>query len=122
MKETMLKKKTWAVVGATDDTSKYGYKIYKKLKQNDYTVYPINPNCESIEEDKVYNNLSELPTKPDVVNFVVNPKIGIKVLKECIQLGITNIWLQPGTVDSNIKTNAGENNINVVEDCVLISL
>ncbi|HCX04760.1 MAG TPA: CoA-binding protein, partial [Clostridiales bacterium] len=69
-----------------------------------------------------YPSLRDLDEEVDVVNFVVNPSIGIEILKECIELGIKNIWLQPGTRSQEIKDLARENEINVVNSCVLVEL
>ncbi|WP_058486797.1 CoA-binding protein [Defluviitalea phaphyphila] len=118
----LMKKKVWAVVGATIDKEKYGYKIYKELKEAGYKVYPISPKYEEIDGDKVYKSLSDLPEKPEVVDFVVNPKIGIGVVEECAKLGIKNIWLQPGTVSEDLLNLAKEKGINAVEACVLVAL
>lgn len=114
--------KKWAVIGVSTNKEKYGYKIYKKFKENDYEVYGVNPNYEEVDGDKIYNSLNELPEKVDVVNFVVNPKIGYDFLKQCIQLGIKYIWLQPGTVSEDILSFAAENGIEVVQACVLVCL
>lgn len=114
--------KIWAVVGATQDESKFGYKIYRKLKDKGYEVYPISPKYDEIDGDKAYKTVLELPVKPDVVNFVVNPKIGMKVLEQCDQLGIKNIWLQPGTVSEELLSVAKEKNINAIEACVLVEM
>jgi len=43
-------------------------------------------------------------------------------LKECIELGIENIWLQPGTRSEEIHNLAKKNDINVVNSCVLVEL
>jgi len=120
--EELMKKKIWAVVGATTDKDKYGYKIYKELKEAGYKVYPISPKYEEIDGDKAYKSLRDLPEKPEVVDFVVNPKIGIGIVKECAQLGIENIWLQPGTVSEEILEFAKEKGINAVEACALVAL
>ena len=47
-----LDQKVWAVIGATDKTEKFGYKIYKCLKDHGYEVYPVNPNVAEIDGDK----------------------------------------------------------------------
>ncbi|NMA83719.1 MAG: CoA-binding protein [Epulopiscium sp.] len=118
----LLGKKVWAVVGATTDTDKYGYKIYKALKDAGYTVYPISPKYEKIDGDQAYKTLSDLPETPQVVDFVVNPRIGVEVVKECKQLGIKDIWLQPGTVSDEILEYAQSNDINALQACVLVAL
>ncbi|WP_094547904.1 CoA-binding protein [Petroclostridium xylanilyticum] len=120
--EELLKMKTWAVVGATENQEKYGYKIYQKLKSRGYKVYPVNPNYSEVEGDKCYSNLSELPEVPDVIDMVVAPRHGIKVVEEAARLGIKNIWLQPGTVNDELLKLAEEKGINTVQACVLVAL
>ena len=93
----MLDKKVWAVVGATQNPQKYGNKIYKKLKKFGYEVYPVNPVYQEIEGDKCYPSLEALPKKVDCVNVVVPPEKSEKTLQHVIDLGIENIWFQPGT-------------------------
>jgi len=114
--------KIWAVVGATQDEDKFGYKIYKRLKDKGYEVYPVSPKYDEIDGDKAYKTVLELPVKPDIVNFVVNPRIGMKVLEQCDELGIKNIWLQPGTVSEELLSAAKEKNINTIEACVLVEM
>lgn len=120
--EAMLKEKVWAVVGATTDTEKFGYKIYKRLKEHGYKVYPVSPKYEEIDGDKAYKTLKELPEVPTVVDFVVNPKIGIHVIRECHELGIKNIWLQPGTVSDELLDYAKNNDMTTAEACVLVAV
>lgn len=122
-KKSMLEKKIWAVVGATPDTEKFGYKIYKKLKTHGYTVYAVNPKYEEIEGDKVYKNLEALPEKPECVDMVVGPKISKGILDEIKKLEIPYVWFQPGTFDEETIDKAESYNLNIVYyDCVLVAL
>jgi hypothetical protein len=114
--------KNWAVVGVTPDEEKYGYKIFHKLKDHGYNVYGINPKYEEVDGIKLYKSLSELPEKVDVVNFVVNPKVGMGVVEECAKLGIQHIWLQPGTISDELLGLAEEKEIEAVQACVLVAL
>ena len=68
-----LSKRVFAVIGASRDKNKYGYKIFADLRSAGYKVYPVNPNAESIDGVKCYPSLSSLPEKPAVVDFVVPP-------------------------------------------------
>ena len=72
-----LDQKVWAVIGATHKTEKFGYKIYKCLKDHGYEVYPVNPNIAEINGDKCYPSLSALPVVPAVVDFVVPEAAGL---------------------------------------------
>lgn len=122
LSEEMLKHRTWAVVGASTDKEKFGYKLYKKLKDHGYKVYPVNPGYDTIEGDKCYHSLSELPEKPEVIDMVVNPRIGKKVIEEAERLGIKNIWLQPGTYNDEIIQILEQKGMQYVKDCVLTAL
>ena len=42
--QAMLQKKVWAVVGATNNETKFGHKIFKLLENAGYQVYPVNPD------------------------------------------------------------------------------
>ena len=41
-----------ALVGASNDKSKFGNRIYRDLRSKGYNVVPINPKDENIEGDK----------------------------------------------------------------------
>ena len=111
----------FAVVGASRDPEKYGHQVYKDLKGAGYKVYPVNPNAKEILGDKCYPNLKNLPTKPDVVNIVVPPKVTEKTVKTCKMLGITKVWMQPGSESENAIKFCHENGIDVMYGtCVMV--
>ena len=118
----MLKQKVWAVIGVTQDEEKYGYKIYKRLKEYGYEVYPITPKYQEIDGDQAFKSIKDLPKAPDIVNFVVNPRIGLEIVKECSELGIKNIWLQPGTISDELLDLCLEKEIHAEQGCVLVAL
>lgn len=93
----MLSKKIIAVVGVSRHKEKYGYKVWRYLKDKGYKAYPVNPNAQEIDGEKCYPNLSSLPEVPEVVNFVVPPNVTVKVLDEVRKLGIKYVWFQPGS-------------------------
>ena len=117
-----LEYKNWAVVGASQDSNRYGYKIHRKLEKKGYNAIPVTPKYKDIEGTVTYPSLLDIDQKIDVVNFVVNPQIGMKVLDECIQLGIKRIWLQPGTQSERLIQRAEDNGIEVVDACILVVL
>ncbi|NIP66626.1 CoA-binding protein [Candidatus Bathyarchaeota archaeon] len=115
------KENVFAVVGASRDPEKYGHQVYKDLRSAGYEVYPVNPKAEEILGDKCYPSLIELPRKPDIVDFVVPPKITEEVLETCLKLGITKVWLQPGSESEKAIRFCEENGIEVVHDvCVMV--
>jgi len=122
-KKIMLEKKTWAVVGASQHKKNFGYKIYKTLKRFEYEVYPVNPGCETIDGDKVYSRVGDLPLVPECIDMVVKPEIGIKLLDSFKKAGIKYIWFQPGTIDEAIIKKSEEMGFEAVtEGCVMAEL
>jgi predicted CoA-binding protein len=115
------KRNVFAVVGASRDPKKYGYQVYKDLKGAGYKVYPVNPNAQEILGDKCYPSLEKLPVKPDVVNVVVPPKVTEHLVETCKKLGITKVWMQPGSESEKAIKFCEENGINVVYGvCVMV--
>jgi uncharacterized protein len=120
--QEFLAQKRFVVVGATDNPQKYGNQIYKTLKRHGYEVYPVNPNLNELEGDKCYSSLAEIPVKVDVVDFVVPPKVTENILKQCKELGLSRIWLQPGSESGTAIAFCQENNLKVVHGiCVILS-
>jgi uncharacterized protein len=119
---TMLDKKTWAVIGVSEDQSKFGYKVYKRLKDAGYKVYGVNPKVKELDGDPIYPDLQSLPEVPDVVNCVVPPKVTASLIPLCAAQGIKYVWMQPGADGREAFTLAKENNIEAERACVLSEL
>lgn len=100
----VLQKKdvTIAIIGATNDSTKFGNKIYRDLKSKNIKIYGINPKATTIDGDPAYKNLEELPEKPDILNFVLPPKLGMETIKYAVLHGYDNFWLQPGAESEEI--------------------
>lgn len=121
--QKMLDCKVWAVVGATDNEEKFGFKILKMMRKAGYTVFAVNPGVEKILGEKCYPSLTELPTKPDAVDLVVPPKVGEEIVAECASLGIKNVWLQPGANAENVVAAAITKDLNVIHKaCVMVEI
>ena len=119
--EFLDKKNVFAVVGVSKESEKYGNKVYFDLKRSGYTVFPINPNASNISGDRCYPKLRKLPTLPDVVDIVVPPKITEKTVKECKDLGIGKVWMQPGSESEIDIKFCRENSIKLLYGvCVML--
>jgi predicted CoA-binding protein len=116
-----MKHKRFAVVGATDNPHKYGNQIVKNLKSRGYEIYPVNPRLDKVEGLKCYACLGDIPVKVDVVDFVVPPGITGEILKQCRELGLNRIWLQPGSESDAAIAFCRDNKMDVVYDvCVML--
>lgn len=122
-KEDMLEKKVWAVVGVSEKKDRFGYKIWKILKEHSYTAYGVNPNYDKIEGEKIYHSLSGIPEKIEVLNMVVGPKIAMKTLDDAKEVGIKYIWFQPGSFNDNVIEKAKSMDFKILYgDCIYATL
>lgn len=111
---------TIAIVGATDDQNKYGNVIYRDLKKKGFAIFPVNPGHATIDGDRCYASLDDLPVPPSIVNIVTPPKVTNKILRECLRLNYKNIWVQPGAEDADSLTFLQENSFNyLARACIM---
>lgn len=86
-----------AVVGVSTDPAKYGHRVFRDLLTAGYPVFAVNPKGGTIDGQTLYPSLSALPSMPQVVITVVQPEVTQAIVKECDDLGIKEIWMQPGS-------------------------
>lgn len=67
--KTLLNPRSVAVIGASEDQTKFGGRLYKTLLQHKYAgeVYPINPGRDSLFGLKTFPSVSATPKAPDMV-------------------------------------------------------
>ena len=119
--EFLDKRNVFAVIGVSNNKEKYGNKVYFDLKNAGYSVFPINPNSSSISGERCYPRLTNLPILPDVVDIVVPPRITEMTVKECKDLGIEKVWMQPGSESDEAIRFCRENKIKVLYGmCVML--
>lgn len=86
----------WAVVGASEDRSKFGNITFRELQRRGKHVYPVNPKMTAVEGETCYPSLTALPEPVDRVLIVVPPKQGERVVQDAAEAGIDSVWFQPG--------------------------
>ena len=110
-----------ALIGATNDSTKYGNIIYRDLKKKNIIIYGINPKATTIDGDRAYHTIEELGFIPDILNIVIPPSIGLPLIKNAIQSGYDNFWLQPGAESEEIITLLEESGKNfLAHACVMV--
>lgn len=119
-KELLTIYKNFAVIGVTPDKSKYGFKIYKRLKEKGYHTFGVSPKYQEIDGNKMYENLDVIPSPIDVVVFVINPKYAKEYIGQMRTIGIGYAWMQPGTYNDEILDLMQSHGITPILDCILI--
>jgi predicted CoA-binding protein len=112
-----------ALVGATNDSTKYGNIIFRDLRKKNYTVYPVNPQATTVEGEPAYKNLTALASEKSIglVVYVIPPKLTLAGLKEAESLGLKRVWIQPGAGDEAVRAYLDEHGFEYLMDaCVMV--
>ena len=119
--QEFINQRVWAVVGASLNPEKYGHRIFRDLRAAGYIVYGINPGGGEIESQRLYPALADLPEEPAVVDIVVPPKVTEEIVRQCAELGLGRIWMQPGSESEEAIRFCQEKGIKVVHGaCAMI--
>ena len=111
-----------ALIGASNDQSKFGNRIYRDLRSKGYDVIPVNPKDNEIEGDKTYASIDDMKELPDIVNFVVPPPVAMNVAQNAVKLGVKYLWFQPGSESEDLQ-NWLENTTEInylVNACIMV--
>jgi len=83
-----------AVTGVSRNPTDHGANIvYQRLRDRGYEVFAINPNADTVEGDVCYHDLKSVPGGVDAVVIGTRPEIAEQTMRECVELGIRQVWM-----------------------------
>lgn len=112
--DSFMESKALAVAGVSRNTKKFGYIIYKTIKEKGFQVTPINPVAEEIEGEPCVKSVMELAPDTQHILIATNKKDTARVLTEAIAKGIPNIWIQNGCESEEALKLAEEQRVNII--------
>jgi len=114
--------KTVAIIGASNDRSKYGNKAVRAHVQQGYTVFPVNLRESQIEGLPVFKTISEVPVRPQRISVYLQPAIVQKILPDIAAKGCDELWLNPGTESDEVLAEARRLGLNVIQACSIVAV
>ncbi len=116
-----IKKKIITVVGVSHKENKFGYKIFSSLLKSGFNVFGVNPVGGEIAGEKIYRSLKEIPSRIDLVITVVPASVTERIVEDCRELGVKEIWMQPGSESDLAIAKAKKYGISVVANaCFMV--
>lgn len=101
-KQILQTKKSFAVIGATQNKDRYGYEVFEILHSKGYQVFPVNPKYNEIDGIPCYPLLHDLEQKPDVVITALAPANTEQTLDSIKELNIETVWMPPECWNENV--------------------
>jgi len=114
--------KTIAIIGASNDRSKFGNKAVRAFRQQGYEVYPVNPKEETVEGLPAFKSITTVPVRPQMISVYLPPPVLLKVLPDIAAKGCDELWLNPGTESDEVLAEAGRLKLNVVQACSIVGV
>ncbi|MBW2265073.1 MAG: CoA-binding protein [Deltaproteobacteria bacterium] len=113
--------KTVAVVGLSPKAERDSHKVAKYLKDNGFTIIPVNPGQKEILGEKSYPNLKSIPSSVDIVNIFRRPDAVLSIVEDAVEIGAKAVWMQLGIANNKAAQKAREAGIEVVmSKCIKI--
>ena len=112
----------YAIVGASNDPSKYGHIVMKDLMEAGFSVVPINPKGGTILGERVYPSFEFYEDDIDIAVMVVPPGVTEKMVQECARAGIKRVWMQPGSESDAAVRFCEKHGIKCVHgQCIMVA-
>ena len=92
--DQLLKLKTWAIVGLSNNKERVAFDVAKVLIEKGHTIIPVHPKAETVHGQTGYAKLSDIPVPIDVADLFVNSALAGDIVNEAIEIGAKGVWLQ----------------------------
>lgn len=118
----LLQMKNIAVIGMSPDSTKDSYRIGMYLKNTGYTVYPVYPKEEKINDLKVYCTVTDVPSPLDLVVIFRKPDALFTITQEILNRSdVKAVWFQLGLVNNEAAKLAQSQGLTVIQNrCVMV--
>ena len=104
-----LANKRIAVTGVSRRPSDHGANtVFKRLRDRGYEVFPVNPNTDEVEGAHSYPDLKSIPGGVDGVVIGTRPATADETMRECVDLGIKQVWMHRGPGAGSVSKTATE--------------
>lgn len=113
----LLKPESVALIGVSDDANKTSGRPLGFLRKAGFggAVYPVNPGRETVQGERAYARLSDLPEVPEHVFMLTSAERALDSLEECEAAGVpVATILSSGFSEAGEKGQANEERLRAI--------
>ncbi|MGZ3774031.1 MAG: CoA-binding protein [Pseudobdellovibrionaceae bacterium] len=111
-----------AILGASDDKSRYSNQALHLLAQYKHKVFPVHPTLKEISGHPVFSDLASIPEKIDTLTIYVRPEISTPLKDVILRLNPKRVIFNPGAENSKLASELENHGIYVENACTLVLL
>jgi hypothetical protein len=112
--EILRTARTIAIVGISHKEHRDSHKVAKYLKEQGYTIIPVNPKYKEVLGEPCYPDLASVPGKIDIVDIFRNIEAIPGIVDEAIRVGAACVWMQLGLAHNASAEKARAADLKVV--------
>jgi predicted CoA-binding protein len=113
---------TVAVIGASSAPQKYGNKAVRAYLRRGWTVYPVNPSEQTIEGQRVYHSIAELPDGIERFTVYVPPEVGETLLDAIAAKHPKELYINPGAESDALLARAEGMGLEPILACSIVEI
>lgn len=102
------------VVGLSPKPERPSYSVSLYMKDQGYTIIPVNPGQREILGEKAYPSLLEIPGSVDIVTIFREPAAVPEIVDQAIAIKAKVVWMQEGIVHNDAANKARAAGLKVV--------
>jgi len=103
-----LGRERFAVAGVSRDGGAAANYIFKRFKESGREVYAINPNAETVEGERCYASVAELPVEVEAVVVGTHRDQAVDVARQCKAAGVPYVWFHRSIDGGSFTREAAE--------------
>ncbi|UZJ39605.1 CoA-binding protein [Prosthecochloris sp. SCSIO W1102] len=114
-----------AVIGVSEKRGKPSRNVTKYLIHAGYTIYPVNPNLNSVFGITCYPSLLEIPSEKrnliEIVDIFRKSEDVEPIVDQAIEIGAKVIWMQLGITNDAASRKAEQAGLEVIQNrCIAV--
>jgi predicted CoA-binding protein len=111
-----------AILGASNNPSRYAYLAFKKLLAHGHRPFPVSPKLKELEGVPVAGTLAELPEPIDTLTMYVGPERSAEMKGEILALRPRRVIFNPGSENAPLASALRNAGSEVENACTLVLL
>ena len=110
-----------ALAGVSRNPKKFGFAVFRELKEKGMNIIPVNPHADEIHGVKVYPDIKGLP--PDTKGLIIMTQKSqtAAIAREAREKGIKQIWIQQKCESQEALKELEGSDVNFITgQCILM--
>lgn len=111
-----------AVIGASNDRTKFGNKAVRAYRRQGWDVYPVHPSATVIEGVQAYRTVRDVPVPLDRVALYLPATVGVQILPDIAAVGPAEFYVNPGAESVELLAEAERLGLQPILACSIVAI